>query len=149
MLANNGIFCAAIDDVEVANLRQLLQSIFGKENELGIVAVCSHTSGRPTPTGFASAHEYALFFGMMQDAQAGHVEWTKEQLNSYKEIDSQGRRFRWVSLRNDSGGPNKLRENRPRLFYPLFVTSSDVRIPKMEWNDGSRQWKLLESPGTR
>ena len=148
LLADNGIFCAAIDDVEAANLRQLLQSIFGKENELGIVAVCSHTSGRPTPTGFASAHEYALFFGMMQDAQAGHVEWTEEQLNSYKEIDSQGRRFRWVSLRNDSGGPNKLRQNRPRLFYPLFVTSSDIRIPKMEWNDGSRQWKLLESPGT-
>ena len=146
LLADNGIFCAAIDDVEAANLRQLLQHLFGKENELGTVAVCSHTSGRPTPTGFASAHEYALFFGMRQDVQAGHIEWTKEQLKNYKEIDSQGRRFRWVSLRNDSGGPNKLRENRPRLFYPLFVTDSDIRIPKMKWNDGIRQWQLLESP---
>ena len=63
LLVDNGIFCIAIDDVEAANLRQLLQNLFGKENELGIVAVCSHTSGRPTPTGFASAHEYAMFFG--------------------------------------------------------------------------------------
>ena len=148
LLADNGIFCAAIDDVEAANLRQLLQYLFGKENELGVVAVCSHTSGRPTPTGFASAHEYALFFSRILGTQAGRVEWTEEQLKNYKEIDAQGRRFKWVSLRNDSGGPNKLRENRPRLFYPLFVRGSDIRIPKMEWDEEIRQWQLLESPKT-
>ena len=145
LLADNGIFCVAIDDVEAANLRQLLQNLFGKENELGIVAVCSHTSGRPTPTGFASAHEYAMFFGVMKDTRVGRVEWTDEQLKNYKEIDSQGRRFKWVSLRNNSGGPNKLRENRPRLFYPLFVNGEDIRIPSMEWDEGNRQWRLLES----
>ena len=148
LLADNGIFCAAIDDVEATNLRQLLQNLFGKGNELGIVAVCSHTSGRPTPTGFASAHEYAMFFGMMPDTHAGRVEWTDEQLKNYKEIDSQGRRFKWVSLRNDSGGPNKLRENRPRLFYPLFVSSEGIRIPYMEWDEDKREWQLLESPRT-
>ncbi len=148
LLTDNGILCAAIDDVEASNLRHLLQNLFGKENELGIVAVCSHTSGRPTPTGFASAHEYAMFFGITQDTQAGHIEWTEEQLKNYKEIDAQGRRFKWVSLRNDSGGPNKLRENRPRLFYPLFVRGEDIRIPEMEWNETTRRWQLLESPGT-
>ena len=148
LLADNGVFCAAIDDVEAANLRQLLQNLFGKENELGIVAICSHTSGRPTPTGFASAHEYAMFFGMMPDTHAGRVEWTDEQLKDYKEVDSQGRRFKWVSLRNDSGGPNKLRENRPRLFYPLFVSSEGIRIPYIEWDEANREWQLLESPGT-
>ena len=148
LLADNGILCTAIDDVETSNLRHILWQIFGKENELGIATVCSHTSGRPTPTGFASAHEYAIFFGTMPGTQAGRVEWTEEQLKDYKEIDTQGRRYKWVSLRNDSGGPNKLRENRPRLFYPLFVRESNIRIPQMEWDEETRRWRLLESPGS-
>ena len=147
LLTDTGIFCAAIDEVEVSNLRLILQQLFGKENELGVVAVLSHTSGAPSPTGFAYAHEYAMFFGMTQDAEVGRVEWTEEQLKNYREVDSQGRLFKWVYLRNDSGGPNKLRRNSPRLFYPLFVRGSSIRVPKMEWNEETRQWELLESPG--
>ena len=147
LLTDTGIFCAAIDEVEVSNLRLILQQLFGKENELGVVAVLSHTSGAPSPTGFAYAHEYAMFFAMTQDARVGRVEWTEEQLRNYRQVDSQGRRFRWVYLRNDSGGPNKLRINSPRLFYPLFVRGSSIRVPKMEWNEETRQWHLLESPG--
>lgn len=145
LLADNGIFCAAIDDVEAANLRQLLQSIFGKENELGIVAVCSNPAGRQRPTGFAPAHEYAMFFGLTEDAQVGRLERTEEQLK-HSEIDDQGRYFTWKSLRS-GGGPNALRGARPRLFYPLFVEDDQVRIPHMEWDSEARQWNLLESPG--
>ena len=148
LLISKGIFCAAIDEVEVSNLRLLLQQLFGNENELGIAAVCSHTSGAPSPKGFASVHEYAMFFGMTQEARVGRIVWTREQLRNYREVDSQGRRFRWVTLRNDSGGPNKLRRNRPRLFYPLFVRRDSVRLPKMEWDEEARQWQLLESPAS-
>ncbi|MXV76268.1 site-specific DNA-methyltransferase, partial [Candidatus Poribacteria bacterium] len=63
LLVDNGILCAAIDDVEASNLRYLLQHLFGKNNELGIVAVCSNPGGRKRPRGFAPAHEYAMFFG--------------------------------------------------------------------------------------
>ena len=148
LLTDTGIFCAAIDEVEVSNLHLILQQLFGNENELGIAAVCSHTSGAPSPKGFASVHEYAMFFGMTQEARVGRIEWTERQLRNYREVDSQGRRFRWVTLRNDSGGPNKLRLNRPRLFYPLFVRGDSIRLPKMEWDEEARQWQLLESPAS-
>ncbi len=144
LLTDNGILCAAIDDVEAANLRQLLQNLFGKENELGIVAVCSNPAGRQRPTGFAPAHEYAMFFGLTEAAQVGRFPRTKEQLESSK-IDEQGRHFIWEGLRN-WGGPNVLRGAGPRLFYPLFVKDEEIRIPKMEWNSDLQQWELLESP---
>ena len=144
LLTDNGIFCAAIDDVEAANLRQLLQNLFGKENELGIVAVCSNPAGRQRPTGFAPAHEYAMFFGLTEAAQVGRLERTEEQLE-HSEIDDQGRYFTWKSLRS-GGGPNALRGARPRLFYPLFVKGDRIRIPHMEWDSEVRQWNLLESP---
>ena len=144
LLADNGIFCAAIDDVEAANLRQLLQNLFGNENELGIVAVCSNPAGRQRPTGFAPAHEYAMFFRLTEAAQVGRLERTKEQLEN-TEIDEQGRLFTWKGLRS-GGGPNAFRTARPRLFYPLFVKDKGIRIPHMEWDSERRQWNLLESP---
>ena len=146
LLADNGIFCAAIDDVEAANLRQLLQNLFGKENELGIVSVCSNPAGRQRPTGFAPAHEYAMFFRLTKAAQVGRLERTKEQLEN-AEIDEQGRLFTWKGLRS-GGGPNAFRTARPRLFYPLFVKDEQIRIPHMEWDSESRQWNLLEYPGS-
>ena len=144
LLVDNGIFCAAIDDVEAANLRQLLQNLFEKENELGIAAVCSNPAGRQRPTGFAPAHEYAMFFGLTEAAQVGRLERTKEQLEN-AEIDEQSRYFTWKGLRS-GGGPNALRGARPRLFYPLFVEDDRIRIPRMEWDSETRQWNLLESP---
>ena len=79
LLAENGILCAAIDDVEASNLRHLLQHLFGKENELGIVAVCSNPGGRKRPKGFAPAHEYAMFFGITETSQVSRLEWTDTQ----------------------------------------------------------------------
>ena len=144
-LTSNGTLCAAIDEVEAPNLWQLLQHLFGKENELGIAVVCTNISGVATPKKLGAAHEYAMFFGMTQDIKVGHLEWTEKQLKNYKEVNAKGHRFKWVNLRNDAGGPNKLRENSPRLFYPLFVSGDRVRIPKMEWDEETRQWLILES----
>ena len=145
LLADNGILCAAIDDVEAANLRQLLQNLFDKENELGIVAVCSNPAGRQRPTGFAPAHEYAMFFGASEASQVGRLEWTEKQLESYRNVDEKGRLFKWRPLRK-SGGPNARRAARPRLFYPIFVKDSCIRIPKMDWSNTIREWCLLETP---
>ena len=144
LLADNGIFCVAIDDVEAANLRLLLQNLFGKENELGIVAVFSNPSGNASPTGFASAHEYVMFFGITEASLIGRLEWTDEQLKSYNNIDEKGK-FKWTPLRRGEG-PNNSRTARPRLFYPLFVKNDRIRIPNMEWNNEDRNWLLLESP---
>ena len=56
----------------------------------------------------------------------------RKQLKNYKEVDAKGHRFKWVNLRNDAGGPNKLRENSPRLFYPLLSVVIEYAFRK--WN---------------
>jgi len=145
LMASNGTLCAAIDEVEAPYLWHLLQHLFGKENELGIAAVCTNISGVATPKKLGAAHEYAMFFGMTSAIKIGHLEWTEKQLKNYKEIDAKGHRFKWVNLRNDAGGTNKLRENSPRLFYPLFVNGDQIRIPNMQWDEETRQWQPLET----
>ena len=143
-LKTDGILCAAIDDMEAANLRQLLQNLFEKDNELGIVAVRSNPSGRRTPTGFAPAHEYAMFFSMTKNTPISPLEWTEEQLNSYDQVDAQGRLFKWLPLLKGTDATAR-RELRPRLFYPIYVKDNQIRIPCMEWNEEAREWILLES----
>ena len=143
LLAKNGIFCAAIDDAEAANLRLLLQNIFDKETEQGIVAVCSNPGGRQTPTGFSPAHEYAMFFSITKEAQISHIERTEEQLKSYNQIDSDSKHFKWMSLLKGTDA-TALRELRPRLFYPIFVRNDQIRIPRMEWNETKGEYDILE-----
>ena len=143
-LKTDGILCTAIDDMEAANLRQLLQNLFEKDNELGIVAVRSNPSGRRTPTGFAPAHEYAMFFSMTKNTPISPLEWTEEQLNSYDQVDAQGRLFKWLPLLKGTDATAR-RELRPRLFYPIYVKDNQIRIPCMEWNEEAREWTLLES----
>ena len=145
LLKANGIFCSAIDDVEGSNLRHLLQNLFEKKNELGIVAVCSNPGGRKRPRGFAPAHEYAMFFGMTETSQVSRLEWTEKQLKNYKNIDKNGSLFQWRPLRK-SGGPNARRIARPRLFYPIFVKNTHIRIPKMKWDSTSEEWCLMQTP---
>lgn len=145
LLKANGIFCSAIDDVEGSYLRQLLQNLFEKKNELGIVAVCSNPGGRKRPRGFAPAHEYAMFFGMTEISQISRLEWTEKQLKNYRNIDEKGSLFQWRPLRK-SGGPNARRSARHRLFYPIFVKDNQIRIPKMEWSATSEEWCLMETP---
>ena len=150
LLADNSIFCAAIDDVEASNLRHLLQHLFGKKNELGIVSVCSNPGGRKRPRGFAPAHEYAMFFGATETSQVSRLEWTKKQLENYRNFDEKGHRFQWRPLRK-SGGPNARRAARPRLFYPIFVKDNHIQIPEMDWSSASREWSLAETvrPGEK
>ena len=145
LLTDNGIFCAAIDDVEASNLRLLLQHLFGKENELGIVAVCSNPGGRKRPKGFAPAHEYAMFFGITEASQVSRLEWTEKQLENYRNVDEKGHLFQWRPLRK-SGGPNARRVARPRLFYPIFAKDDHIRIPRMDWSSTSQEWCLMEAP---
>lgn len=150
LLADNSILCAAIDDVEASNLRHLLQHLFGKKNELGIVSVCSNPGGRKRPRGFAPAHEYAMFFGATETSQVSRLKWTKKQLENYRNFDEKGHRFQWRPLRK-SGGPNARRAARPRLFYPIFVKDNHIRIPEMDWSSASREWSLEETvrPGEK
>ena len=143
LLAHNSIFCVAIDDVESSNLRQLLLYFFGKENEQGIVAVCSNPGGRQTPTGFSPAHEYAMFFSIQKDTQISPLKRTEEQLKSYDQVDSAGRPFRWMPLLKGTDATAR-RALRPRLFYPIFVRNGHIRIPHMEWNEVKREWDILE-----
>ncbi len=142
LLANDGIICVAIDDEEASRLRFILQTIFHKE--VGIAVVRSNPAGRKTRGTFAPAHEYAMFYGKSEESVPMSLDVTEARLARYPKKDAKGN-FAWANFIRS--GSNDRREDRPKLYYPIFVNDSDeIRIPQMKWDEDSRSYALLEKP---
>jgi adenine-specific DNA-methyltransferase len=144
VLRKEGILCITIDHIELHRLRSLVEEIFNDELILGLVCIKNNPSGRSTVKGFSVASEYAIFVGSSGEASIGTVPRTEEQMSQYDQADELGK-FQWRNFMR-SGGANDLRQARPRLHYPLFISKDSVRIPKMEWDGQAKSWVPQERP---
>ena len=141
LLRQGGVACVAIDDEEAARLRLLMQQLF--ETELGVVAVRSNPAGRKSKGRFSPSHEYALFYGDAQSVPAA-LEKTERQLARYSLTDDEGR-YAWNNLIRH--GSNDRREDRPKLYYPIYVAKDNsLRVPQMQWHDDRQEYGVLEEP---
>ncbi|MFN8732689.1 MAG: DNA methyltransferase [Hyphomonadaceae bacterium] len=139
----SAIFCITIDDFQANELSLIVDSVFGPENSIGTVAIRSNPSGRPVPSGFAQAHEYAIFARKTSSATLGAFPRSADQLKRYKEIDKHGK-YMWELFRKR--GSESLREDRETMYYPLFCDGTSIRIPRMDWDEGARIWIQREEP---
>lgn len=143
LLLDSGIQCTTIDDVEQSRLSLLLQDTFAELPET--VTIRIKPSGRPIPNGFAISHEYALFSKKNLGTSIARLTHSEEQAARYREKDDKGR-FLWELLRK--AGSNSFRENRPTMYYPLFVNTNSliVRLPKMRYDERTSEFVLEEQP---
>ena len=144
LLHPDAVLCITIDDIELHNLRALVDSILGQYNVLGVVPIKNNPAGRTGTVGFSVCHEYALFYGLTGSARIGRLEHSKAQKARYKERDDIST-FEWTNFRKH-GGQNTYRVTRPRQFYPIYVEGERIRLPAMEWDNGARTWKVLDPP---
>jgi len=141
-LEDRGAIAIAIDDHEYTNLRGILLEVFA--GELQTVVVRSNPAGRSTPRGFSLQHEYTVFTSSNDDDRmVGHLQHSERQKQRYKDRDTRGA-FEWVNFRKHGG----LREESPRMYYPIFIDRSRLtwRIPEMDWNEATSEWVMVEQP---
>ena len=143
-MAETAILCVTIDDVEVHNLRVLLDELLPEYQLLGQVPIKNNPAGRTGTVGFSICHEYALFYGRQEFARVGRLEHSVAQKARYKERDEFGA-FEWTNFRKH-GGLNTYQSARPRQFYPIYVHGERIRFPAMEWDNAARAWNVLEGP---
>ena len=103
------------------------------------------SAGRKTKGRFAPAHEYALFYGNSEVSTPGFLDLTEQRLARYPKVDEKGR-FAWANFIRS--GNNDRREDRPKLYYPIFANASKnkIRIPEIKWNSDKNEYDLLERP---
>ena len=141
LLAPSGILSCAIDDEEVSRLRMVMQDLF--PSELGTVVVRSNPAGRKSRGQLSPSHEFALFFGN-ESAIPGSLPKTERELARYRFEDEIGR-YDWNNLIRH--GSNDRREDRPKLFFPIYVSGEDqIRVPNLRWAAGERRYDVLDEP---
>ena len=141
LLADDGLICVTIDDYEVPRLTLIMEEIFGEKNHLGTIVIRNNPSGRSTVKGVSITHEYALIFGKSELSFVGRLPRNEKQRGRYKFDDENGP-FEWVNFRKHGG----TRKESPSMFYPIFVTEDEFRIPKLKWDENKREWTILEEP---
>ena len=138
----NAVVCMAIDDEESTVLKQVLSTCF--EKEIGTAVVRSNPQSRKTKGALSPSHEYAYFFGKTNQATPGTLELSDKRLARYPFTDELGR-FAWMNFIRT--GSNDLRTDRPKLFYPIYVSVENViRIPDMVWAKHEEKYIVKEEP---
>ncbi len=145
LLRNDGITAVTIDDYQVHELGLLLNDQFQREMQLGTAVIRNNPSGRSTVRGFSLCHEYAFFFAKSESTGFERFPRTDKQLERFSV--EEGAHVDWRNFRKD-GGAVTHRSVRPKQYYALYVNpkSLTVRVPEMEWQRETREWKELEKP---
>jgi adenine-specific DNA-methyltransferase len=141
LLKETGIICVTIDDYEIPRLLMLMEEIFGEFNHLGTIPIRNNPAGRSTTKGVSITHEYAIFFGKTEKSRVGRLERNQRQIDRYKDEDNKGK-FEWVNFRK----PGSMRSESPKMFYPILISKTEIRLPKIEWNDEKEEWIIKEKP---
>lgn len=124
LLKDDGVIFVSIDDNEVAQLRLLMDEVFGEENFVAELPTIMNLKGNNDEFGFAGTHEYTVVYSKNKNNALLNQfnvndddleDWTEDEVGFYK----QGANLK-------STGTNAPREKRPNLFYPIFIDSNDT-----------------------
>lgn len=129
ILRDDGIVFVSINDVELHNLRSLMNEIFGEENFIGQFVWKSRISEDSRATsGLSADHEYILCYGRSDQAV---LRGSEKDLEKFANPD------------NDSRGPWRsadltgmaTKERRPNLHYDLIDPKTGINygIPPLGW----------------
>lgn len=140
LMRDDGIIGVAIDDEEFSYLNALLKGFFDKE--IGVAPVRSNPQSRKSKGTLSPSHEYAVFYGKTASSQPGSLDITDKRMDRYPLSDDKGR-YSWMNLIRT--GTNDRREDRPKLFYPIYVSeTNELRVPEMEWVEGKKEYLIKE-----
>jgi len=127
LLREDGVLVISIDDNEIERLRAACAEIFGEENFAAQICVQSNPRGRQSDTFFATVHEYLLMYACSGESCAiGGAVLTDEQKAEFNLTDSAGTSYRLLGLRQR--GSASLREDRPDMFFPLYVNPQTLKV---------------------
>ena len=128
LLRPDGFIFVSIDDVEVTNLRRLLNEVFGEENFVANIVWQKTYSPANDKKGIDAMHDHILVFSRSETAQVNLLPRTAKQDDAYENPD------------NDERGPWKAvdatrAEHRDYAFFEITTPSG-----RKVWPAQGRSW---------
>ncbi len=150
LLREDGVIFVSIDDNEVANLKLLMDEVFGAENFIGMI---TRSTGTPTGGGndiLVNMVDYIVIYSKSNEGGLQGLGFTDDDAEIYDQEDENGR-YLTRSLRRTGGGDR--REDRPTMFYPIKGPNGVDVYPigptgyESRWICGQEKYKSLERDG--
>lgn len=138
LLAQDGVIFVSIDDNEFANVKLLMDEVFGAGGIIANLCWQKRVSPANDAKYFSSDHEYVVVYAKNKSAWTPNkLGRTEAQLNNYKNPDNDSRGA-WNSVTYTC---NKSADERPNLYYSIVnPNTGDVIYPKK-----TAVWKYDES----
>ena len=137
LLKDDGVIFVSVDDNEAANLKNLLDSIFGEEKFISqLVWKSRQNKDNRNSTNVSIDHEYVICYG-------NKVRGDERDLSQYSNPDNDPRGD-WTSANMVGLQPE---ENRPNLHYILVNPATGIEYPKPDkgWRyDRNTMAELIE-----
>lgn len=145
LIAVDGIFTSAIDDMEHKNLHLLLNNIFDIENWIGTLVVEIKPSGRTNDNFLATSHEYYEFYKKDFDSNVliNFFPLSSDRLKEYKDSKKHGL-HKWRDFLRTGGFSTP--QERPNSFYPIYY-NEDQNIISLEELEDSVEILPIDSKG--
>lgn len=127
LLSKDGVIFISIDDNEQANLKLLCDDVFGEENFIGLMTIQSNPRGSQSSKNLSNVHEYIFMYAKSeQDVELKGVSKEVGSINEYTEKEENGRKYRYLGLRQRGGAWKK--EDRPKLHYSIFINPKNGKV---------------------
>ena len=137
LLSDDGLICISIDGNEIDNLRKICSEVFGEDNYVTEIVVQNNPRGRQSDSFVATTHEYLLCFAKnAATCIVNGTPLTDEQRQEYQYSDDKGA-YRLLGLRQR--GVASLREDRPEMFFPIYVNPDTLEV-SLESKNG---WEIV------
>ena len=124
LLKDDGAIFISIDDNEVAQLKMLMDEVFGEENFVANLPTIMNLKGNNDEFAFAGTHEYTVVYAKNKElATFNHFNLDEDNLDDW-EIDEYGYFKQGANLK--ATGTNAPKEKRPNLYFPIYIDSNNV-----------------------
>ncbi|AEU41942.1 DNA methylase, restriction system type III (plasmid) [Lactococcus cremoris subsp. cremoris A76] len=132
LLKETGVIFVSIDDNEQANLKLLMDEVFGEGNFVKELPTIMNLKGNQDEFAFAGTHEYTEIYAknigkfipyeLPVDEESAATDWIEDENGFYK---------KGAGL--VSTGQNSPRTHRPALWYPIIVNEDlEISLPTVE-----------------
>ena len=145
LLRDDGFIAIAIDHYELFYLGTLADEIFGRDNRLGIITVVHKPDGRQFAKFFGASTEYMFIYAKNQEqAKFNKTIIEDNYLKTFNLKDEKGK-YKLENFIMLSNGEKNLRINKPKGYYPIYV-SSDLKHITLEKKIGYYEvYPVIES----
>ena len=126
LLAKDGSIFVSIDENEQANLKLMMDEIFGYSNFVSSIACINNPKGRSDDKYVATAHESILIYRKSSLLRLGGFDATEKITKRYNKTDDANRVYREIDLRKT--GDSDTRESRQNMFYPFMFNKNTLAL---------------------